>query len=596
MNAEKTKDCPFTAEHLRSLYDLCVPHYAKEHRRMRLLDAVDRGELWSALRAKVPNYQILTDTNFVSYVKQNILASVYTVVKGASIQPTSEDDKEIIVQLNIALERIWSLRNVGHYQFQAGERAALMNMGITQVGWDPNIVSGSKTKSNINKGDIVLKNIDPIKFMRDPFATSLDTAGYCMTYDKFHKSVFQEDSRYKEEFEAYLRSKNSDQPPENLPSYTHELNVPSDKNYYNLVIYWIKKDGDMWEVHTVNSAHILYSKKIIPARFPFAILYCNDPANSLVGVSEPAKILTNNIAYNFLTSIAATAEYKNQRPPKFISSQSGLNIQSFSKHGDEADRTFIVNGPADKAVTYQQFPQASPALVNMLQNMQYGIQTVSGVDGRYTGRDTGSVITTGGVEDMLNRVTLIDTPKIATYESYAKALTELILSNYLEYSQTRSYFYKPPQQTKWASVEVEFPKIDANTVFNYELNISSELPRNKQRIAEMANQLMEKQMQYRQEGSSVQLLTEEEWLMFQDLPNKEYLLERMGIQRQRNATQEVSQVLFEYSELVRRGMNPNDAIMAVAQGLQESRTGQMPMPDPAMTEAGVIPQNMQPMV
>ena len=28
---------------------------------------------------------------------------------------------------------------------------------------------------------------------------------------------------------------------------------------------------------------------------------------------------------------------------------------------------------------------------------------------RYTGRDTGSIITTGGTEEMLNRVTLIDT-------------------------------------------------------------------------------------------------------------------------------------------------------------------------------------------
>ena len=54
----------------------------------------------------------------------------------------------------------------------------------------------------------------------------------------------------------------------------------------------------------------------------------------------------------------------------------------------------------------------------------------------------------------------------------------------------------------------------------------------------MANMLMEKQMQYQESGSSVQLITEEEWLMMQDLPMKEYMLERMGIQRQRDSIEE----------------------------------------------------------
>ena len=109
-----------------------------------------------------------------------------------------------------------------------------------------------------------------------------------------------------------------------------------------------------------------------------------------------------------MDSIELTAEYKNQRPPKFISS-SWLNIASFNKYGNEADHTSLCR-PADKAVHYHQLPTPCE-LPSLKLGLQQGIQLISGIDQRYTGRDTGSVITTG-IEDMLNRVTVIDMLKI----------------------------------------------------------------------------------------------------------------------------------------------------------------------------------------
>lgn len=582
-----------TIEKLKEFYDTCVTHYAKIHKRMRLLDATDNGDLWKALKAKFPPYQILPDTNFISYVKSNLLASIYTVCKSAEVQPTSEKDKDIVAHLNVALDCVWNLCNVGYYQFLAGERAALLNMGITQVGWDEGSILGTTTSSDaFYKGNVVLKNIDPIKFMRDPFSTELETAQYCMTYDKYHKSVLLENKVYKEEFQNYLDKQKSAQAL-NTPDYSDKSNRTPDKDYYTLVIFYVRNDdGTIDEIHTVNAEHILYSKENIqPKCFPFAELYCNVPNGKLVGTSEPSKIFANNLAYNLMDSIALTAEYKNQRPPKFINVQSGINVQSFAKHGDEADRTFITNGNAKDAVYYHQFPQPSPNLPHMKQSLQMGIESITGVDGKYTGRNTGSIITTGGVEEMLNRVTVIDTPKILCYENYTKTLTKLILSNLVTHCSKRKYFYKPPTSTKWETTEVDFPKIDKSTLFSYRVNISSELPNNKQRIASTANMLMEKQMQYQQSGASVQLITEEEWLMMQDLPNREFMLERMGIQRLTSAVEQVSQTLFQYSELVKNGMDPNEAILATAESLKQSQMGAGPDigPVPGAVPEGTLP-------
>lgn len=559
---------------------------------MKLLDATDRGELWKALKAKFPPYQILPDTNLITYVKNNILASIYTVIKSAELQATSEEDTEIIMHLNIALERIWDLGNVGFFQYQAGERAALLNMGLTQVGWDEKLSGGSG--NSFYKGNVTLRNIDPLKFMRDPFATSLETSQWCCTYDTFHKSVFLSDPRYVKNFKTY-----EGQTLQDLPENIINERIPkgSAKDYHSLIIFWIKDGKKVTEIHTIDIAHILHTiESVEPNEFPFAELYCNLPAGVLVGTSEPAKIFANNVALNLMDSIALTADYKNQRPPKFISSQSGLNIASFSKHGDEADRTFVVNGRASDAVHYHQFPQPSPALQQLKLTLVEGSQLVTGVDGRYTGRDTGSIITTGGTEEMLNRVTLIDTPKIVNYENYTKRLSHLILFNFIHHSPKRKFFYRKPNTTKWEALEVDFPKVNNDILIQYTMNISSQLPKNKQRVAAAANMLMERQMQYQPE---VELITTEEWLQMQDLPFKERMLERMGLQRMQSYVEDVSQVIFQFGEMVRAGASPDDALLATAGSLRDKHAGvptqQPPVPPVAGPEMPVMPQQQVPM-
>lgn len=580
---------------LKEKYDLGIQYYSRDHRRMRMLDMTDNGELWRAIGAKFPPYQVLPDTNTVSYVKDNILASLYTTAKSAEVRPTSEDDEELCTKLNLILDNFWNVQNVGYKQFQAGERAALLNIGITQVGWDENVYEGLFGRGN--KGRIVLKNTDPMRFMRDPFASSLDESGWCCTYDRFHKSIIKADSRYKAKFDEWCETAHGASTNEALPSYGKPNDLNDSKDHFNVFRWWVRTpEGKIDEIHTLDFSCILYRKKDIqPSCFPFAILFCNLPSkNGLVGISGPAKIFANNVANNLMMSLALTAEYKNQRPPKFVSAQSGLNIAAFAKYGDEASRTFVVQNDASQAVHYQQFPQMSPQLPNLLQTLQTDMQNISGVDARYTGRDTGSIITTGGTEEMLNRVTMIDTPKILNYEDYTKTLTKLILLYMLEYSPKRKYFIKKPNTTEYETVEVDFPNIDKDTLFEYNIEISSELPKNKQRVAAWADMIMEKQMQYRENGGDVELLTEEEWLMLQDVPFKELLLERMGFQRDTNALKETSQVLFQYANLLEQGMSPEQAMLQTAQTLDKARRG-VPLDEAEMMAGQPVMQDQMPM-
>jgi hypothetical protein len=215
----------------------------------------------------------------------------------------------------------------------------------------------------------------------------------------------------------------------------------------------------------------------------------------------------------------------------------------------------------------------------MQQNMNINIKSMSGVDDRYTGRDTGSIITTGGTEEMLNRVTLIDTPKIMNYERYTKRLTELTVRMMAEFSPDRTYVVKDdnrstPQKVVYKTITIEADEMDPDAVFEYAIQISSELPKNKQRVQAWANNMMEKQMQYQSQGVQIDVITPEEWIRCQDVPYKEQILKRMGIQSNLNAYIEAQNVIAEYAAMLERGDLPEDALAQAADGLQAMRMGE----------------------
>jgi hypothetical protein len=555
-----------------------------------LLDATDRGRLWEAIGAKFPSYQILPDTNHVSYIKNNLLASLYTIGKSANIYPTSSEDSQIIGNLNILMDHIWGISNVAKYQMAAGERAALTNLGITQVGWNTELPGGNG--NYFYKGGPVLKNIDPTKFMRDPYSESLETAGYCMTWDDLHVNVLKSNPKYKDTLDAALKSDSgiTDSKPTEL--YKDNYGARPQKDYVRLITHWVRIGDIYHEIHTLNNVGLLdVIEAIDPACFPFSTLYCNLPSGDLVGTSECSKVFANSVAYNLLNSIMLTSEYKNQNPPKFVSSDSGLNVATFMKHGNDAGYAFMVNGDATKAVHYHEFPQPSNTAPQTMSRLTTDVQSITGVDGKYTGSDSGSVITTGGVEALLDQATMIDGPKIANYEDYTKRLCQLLLANFIAHGGTRKYFIQSPSTLEVKDIEVAFDKLNKETLYRYELNISSELPKSKARVAQWATSIMTAQMQYGQQGQSVPMMTQEEWLMLQDTPVKEFMQKRMGIQRSKDYTEQVAKTLFTFASFAKAGVPPEEAIAMTAEQMQAGATPGMeqqtefPAPEPELPPA-----------
>ena len=556
--------------------------YLKVLQRMRILDGTDRGKMWDVVSAKFPKYQLQPDSNWVNYIKENLVASIYTTGRYAELVPRSDEDIEYVTEFNSALGTIWDQVKADYYQFLAGERAALLNIGITMVGWRKDLLGG--TANHWYKGDIVFKNIDPMKFRRDPYADVFDNSEFCYYYDDFSMAIIRTKDKYKKrikEIEAAVGDLDkSNLIPDAVTAATDRQKTTSTQSNYHKITYYYTKVPDLTqnskegyvivEVHLLDDKYVLYcNKDLKPRMFPFAVLYCNNPAGDLVGASEPAKAFTSAFTYNLLNSIYATHAYKAQRPPRFVNAASGINLRQFAKYGNDADKTFIVNGDATQAVHYAQFPQLPPELLQVKQDLGRDIRDCSGVDEMYAGKNTGSIQTTGGMDTLMDVTSQRDNQKILLYEEYSKRLTELVVNNLIVYGDKREYTVTDPitQQTK--TVSFNFPEVDDDIRFRYTLDIQTYLPRNKTRLAAVANMLLEKQAQYKPDP---EIITVEEWLLMQDIPFKDMIYKRMGIQRNTRISEQVAMTLEMFATLVEGGMDPDAAVDQVAQQLQADQT------------------------
>jgi hypothetical protein len=419
-----------------------------------------------------------------------------------------------------------------------------------------------------------------MKFRRDPYADVFDNAEYCYYYDDYSMSIIRSKELYAkriQEIEKQIgKLKDQGVISDTVPAATDRQKTNTAQTNYHKVTYYYtmytcsdkddKEGYKIAEVHLLDDQYVLYcNKDLKPKMFPFAILYCNEPAGDIVGASEPAKQFKSNFVYNLLNSIYATHAYKAQRPPRFVNQSTGINLRQFAKYGNDADKTFIVNGDATKAVHYAQFPALPPELLQVKQDLGRDIKDCSGVDEMYAGKNTGSIQTTGGMDTLTEITAQRDNQKILQFEMYTKRLTELVVNHLITFGDKRTYTVSDPITQQIKTVELNFPEVDDDIRFRYELDIEMYLPRNRARLSSVANMLLEKQAQYKPDP---EIITVEEWLLMQDIPFKDMIFKRMGIQRNTRITEQVAQTLEMFATLVDGGVDPDVAVEQVANQLQ----------------------------
>lgn len=562
----------YTLEEIQDLYKVFASYRKTFENKWDIVKKFHDGEMWKEIGKNLPNFFIKNDTNWLEYIEKAIKNSVYTGDFRAVSMARDLADNELSKQLNKFIDMTMDRVKFKKFMPLLGKSSILYNVSYLRVGWVPN-VSGRNKKKTV--GNTTIEHVNTRRVFLDPNAEDLQDGQAVFIKTQVNVSVLKKNDNLKAGVEEYLKQ---------LKKQNIELGtIPASKGILDMdkatyspkgktitvteVFYRNGKEID--QLFIANDEFIIYHKPSIkPNRFPIVALHGEIPDDGPYGTSMTNKLLYNIIAYNMMCTLENTYMYSSQNRAKIISSNSGINWRTFTKYGNDPHKTWVTTGDPSQTIRYVDIPELPNTIHMTKAKLADDIMLVSGVDLRYTGRDTGSIQTTGGTDLSQQRIiSQTDNARISAMELFVETVTELVVEFYQDLGKEYPIFSRNIIGTQ--VIETDQENIDFNQIkdssFQYSLDAAPQLPNNKIRIAQAATEIMESQAQYQFE---VQLITPEEWLSYQDFPQKDLILARMQANAAQDDEQELVNDLMSFAGMIEQGMTSEEAIQTIVEEKQ----------------------------
>lgn len=550
-----------TLEEIIKKYRHFVAEKQEFSKTCRQLDAYDSGNFWKHVKAKIPQHQMLVDTNYINYIKLNQLNSIYSSGYIADVTPRDHTDQKLAQQVNAFLQYVYDATNMQYYQMLAGDRAALMNVGAIMIEWD------SSTKRGITKdykGQVKPRFIETASLYLDPAVRDYQEGSALFVAEVVSRPELCKNEDYRKKLEEAEKNANGSSHADYGRTYTGSKTPSSEDDTVSLLNAFIKNDNGKIDQYIIANECVILDKRenIKPNRFPVAVLYGLPPVKDVYGHNVTKLCLQNCLAINLLDSIGITHVYAQQRRATLMRSDIGVNVDYLAANINNPDVTIPVQGDPTKAVHQLDLPALPNFLVDYRIRLEDSIFLISGVDPTYTGRQTNSITTTGGVERLQQRASLTDAARVSMLEHFAKDLTKLILEFYIEFGDVYEVDNKSTHKALREVTEIDFKAIrEGKVTFDFAMSASPYLPKNRIRYAQAATEIMTMQAQYQM---NPQLITPEEWLQYQDFPQKDIMIQRIEAERLQNDIDEITENVVNFSSLMQQGVTPDGAVQMLA--------------------------------
>ena len=492
----------------------------------------------------------------------------------------------------------WSAAGIDQINDEAGDYAFLHGTSGVLFGWNDNIIDYADVANYFNPSKNVqfqAKAWHPSNIFPDPSAETVEEMSYLYFAERKSKKFLKSITRFQE---AMYAIENANDAYGNLNSNV----VPdsSKKNMSSTVTFItcykrvnrITKDPVSGEVKVTPKVDVIYmagknildiSPNIEPNIIPFVPLYDEKMPNNFWGISKCYKVLSMVITLNQLDSIEATHYFKNQNPAEFINSLAGLNVANYQNKRDNPDAAFTVNCDPRIVQAFAVRPDLPKTIDGFRQYLLECIANVSGVDAAYLGRSYGSIQTTGGVSQAVDRATMRDNNRIKNIDRFIRKEIEIMCQFYMAHGQAETFYPQTNQilhdQTNNAEQVLEFDPTALIAREDIEINVTNAAPRSNQSFEDAAMQLMELQMKYNpSEHGYADFITPEELINWMNIPKsqKHLIAERMRAQQENMKLEEYTAVISAFGQLVEGGMDPQQALLEVSKQIEASKLGQLP--------------------
>lgn len=583
----------YTAAQIAADFDEAVAMKGEQARIFKILDAADHSDIWKTYNRKLPSYVQTPVNNPITVIKEATKASIMPTSYQGDFRPLTIAARELADTANKYFQMKWNAANIDEINSEAADYAYLHGTAGVLFGWDTDIVDANDASSQmVMQSQLQAKAYHPSNIFPDPYASKVPEMRYLFFAERKSKEFLKTIPRFQAAMSLLDQANDSignvdpkyilDKAKQNgkdvvtfLTCYKKVL-----RTAINPVTKLLEKRISVDVIYLAGRTILDVAKDIRPAIIPFVPLYDERVPNNFWGISKCYKVLSMVLTLNQLDSTEATAYFKNQNPPEFINALAGLNIAEYQRKRDNPDAAFAVNCDPRIVQAYAERSDLPKTIDSFRQYLISEIQQVSGVDAAYTGRSYGSVQTTGGVTQMIDRATMRDNTRIKAIDKFIREEIQMITQFYIANGQAESFYPQmddPRQQAN--ATELQFNPAQLIARRDIEINVSNSAPRSNQSFEDAAMKLFELQMKYQPASNGYpDLITPDELINWLNIPKslKNVLRERMKAQMENMKIEEYMAVLTAVGTLTQGGMDPEMAVQEVAAQIEQSAVGQLP--------------------
>ena len=572
--------------------------YKTEQARIfKILDAADHSDVWKTYNRKIPHYVQTPTHNPINIIKEATKASIMPTCFQGEFRALSLDAREVAEICNKYFSMKWSAANMDQINDEAGDYAFLHGTSGVLFGWNNNIIDYADVANYFNPSKNVqfqAKAWHPSNIFPDPSAENVEEMNYIFFAERKPKKFLKTIARFRD---AMYAIDNANDAYGNLN--TNVVPDPSKKVMSETVTFItcykrvnrMVPDPVSGQMTITPKVDVIYmagknildiSPNIEPNIIPFVPLYDEKMPNNFWGISKCYKVLSMVITLNQLDSIEATHYFKNQNPAEFINSLAGLNVANYQNKRDNPDAAFTVNCDPKMVQAFAQRPDLPKTIDGFRQYLLECIANVSGVDAAYLGRNYGSIQTTGGVEQAVDRATMRDNNRIKNIDKFIRKEIEIMCQFYIAHGQQETFYPQNDNVIRKENKAEDALQFDPNALIareDIEINVTNAAPRSNQSFEDASFKLMELQMKYDPAAHGyADFITPEELINWMNIPKsqKHLLAERMRAQQENMKLEEYTAVITAFGQLVDGGMDPQQALIEVAKQIEASKLGQLP--------------------
>lgn len=549
---------------------------AKEKRQLKdhlwnELDQFDRGEQWRHA-GSIPPWIAQPVTNFVHMVKTIKRAAFAIENNSGKLRSLIPEDKQQVEKLQKVMKYEWEQTNSRKMVRDVIETGKLLGTGIAHVYYDEDFIGGKE--GHRYEGKVNVRQIDPGIFYPDPTAHRLEDCQFVHLVERKPISWLKKHPKFGAKFEEvapklanedigeiYNRDDTKSSKEGIIDFHSHFEKVANGNGGYTYKVTYLAGDKVL---HTV--------EELKPACYPFAIYYDFPQRQDFWGKSTCEVILDNQKLLNKVESIIAMIGTLLQNPQAIVSRSSGLNPRIVKQYSTAPGHVFVAQGDPSKAIIWKQPPQIPQALFNLEETAKESIREITGVTQTYMGQNVGSLQTSSGVDQLMQRATMRDRDQMFDLEMFIKDLSLLELKFIVEKYNTKRY-------ARVLGVDglndeyIEYTGTDfKELLYDFIIDVSAEAPVTRQRMMEEAEKLLTIQGQYQFDPP---IMTPDEFMSMSNFANKEHIQRRMQFDKEHGLMEFIQQLAQMRDQALQGGVPPEEVeemTMSMIQQYQHART------------------------